>query len=306
MMLKCIVVGLFVRRLTRTRDQDRPLNSIGDFIVLAAREPAIRDGSRGSKLLGLVRSSRFEWQSTLGRLEWASWVFWWISIVSVSLVGFFYWSVTEGSFSIAIPGGLLNWKYFPIILLIANSPQLWLSFGYVFWNNQLTRIWMEHEWRGFYQKRKLPRVSYDADRLCGVHATRFLQLPYAITSSLMALSITLHWLVFQALSVNGGVSAFVDATFILSPITLIIIGMIALTLVVGISIYGVVPIHISMPVMAGSAWVVFDACCQLQEPLPSGGIQWGDISTAEERMAGFGELVGKLEDGVPYPGLKGS
>lgn len=56
-----------------------------------------------------------------------------------------------------------------------------------------------------------------------------------------------------------------------------------------------------MLLMAGSVRVILDARCQSQEPLPNGGIQWEDISSRKEKMAG--ESVGELEDGVTYPGI---
>jgi hypothetical protein len=57
-----------------------------------------------------------------------------------------------------------------------------------------------------------------------------------------------------------------------------------------------------MPVMAGSGWVVLDACCQLESPMPKEGIKWGDISTPDKRIAGFGgENVGELNEDVAYP-----
>jgi hypothetical protein len=35
--------------------------------------------------------------------------------------------------------------------------------------------------------------------------------------------------------------------------------------------------------------------------MPEGGIKWGDISIPERRIAGFGESVGELKEGVAYP-----
>jgi hypothetical protein len=41
----------------------------------------------------------------------------------------------------------------------------------------------------------------------------------------------------------------------------------------------------------------------LETNLPLRGIAWGDISTPVERLAGFGEKVGALKEGVTYPGF---
>src|SRR5271165_6656346 len=87
-----------------------------------------------------------------------------------------------------------------LLIIIGNSPQLWLSFGYLLWNNQLTRIWMVHEWRTYYQKRHLSCVSYDTDDK-GTRTSRWLQLPYWLTGTLMMVSTLLHFLVSEALFV---------------------------------------------------------------------------------------------------------
>jgi hypothetical protein len=171
---------------------------------------------------------------------------------------------------------------------------------------------MEHEWRSYNLRRKIPRISHDADQVGGVRATRFLQLPYAATAFFMTTSTILHWLVSQALFVSGGIDQFPFewsqfsgvAVIVWSPLALLIIGLITFILLLATTIYYIWPFYTVMPVMAGSARVVLDACCQLQEPLPMSGIQWGDISSDKEWIAGFGEIVGELKDGVTYPAEK--
>lgn len=88
--------------------------------------------------------------------------------------------------------------------MIVNLPQIWLNVGYMLWNNQITRIWMSHEWWGYYHTPKLPRLSHNAHQFTGVRATRFLQLPYAGTASLMAIHTLLNFLRSEALFVDGG------------------------------------------------------------------------------------------------------
>lgn len=56
--------------------------------------------------------------------------------------------------------------------------------------------------------------------------------------------------------------------------------------------------------MAGSTKIVFDSCFRLpSNGLPKTGIGWGDISTGNDRMAGFGAVVARMVEGVKYPGL---
>jgi hypothetical protein len=119
----------------------------------------------------------------------------------------------------------------------------------------------------------------------------------------MAVSTLLHWLASQAVFV-GGDTTINGFTFGLcwSPVALIAIASTTFVLLIGLSVVYFIPFRSQMPVMAGSARVVIDACCKLRLPLPDLGIQWGDISTIDQRIAGFGEDVGKLEKGVSYPG----
>jgi len=244
---------------------------------------------------------------------------WFISVLIVTILGIVGY-LTNGrslpTFAEAYPFGSANFDLsvnitaysssglFGIVVL-ANSPQLWLSSCYLLLNSQATRIWMEHEWRSYYRRKQKTRVSDDADHIGGVRITRFLLLPYAATALLMTVSTVLHWLVSQAIYVNNGVDQFElydNGTGIFwSPVALLITGFISFALLLVISSYYVWSFEIVMPVMAGSARVVLDAC---KQPLPADGIQWGDISTDEARKAGFNESVQELKTWMTYPGDK--
>ena len=56
-----------------------------------------------------------------------------------------------------------------------------------------------------------------------------------------------------------------------------------------------------MPVMCGSARVVFASCCALEE-LPLDGIMWGDVSEegSTKRKAEFSHTAGAIKDGELY------
>ena len=102
----------------------------------------------------------------------------------------------------------------------------------------------------------------------------------------MTINIILHILVSEVLLVVLGL----EYSQCWSPLALLIIGLITFTLVFAISLLYVFPFRSSMPVMAGSVRVI---CYQLELPMPAGGIKWGDISTPERRIAGFGENLSK-------------
>lgn len=322
--IKSGIIYLFVRHITRTLQRERLFNSIGDFILLGTKNPKVNLHQKGSRLT-LKRKVPVRWISTLGPRDILIWVFWFSSIFSVTIIGFVGWKTSgEGeslmAFARAAPIGSTNLWVKPGslvandslallgLILLANCPQLWLSACYLLWNNQLTRIWMEHEWRSFYLQRKLPRISHDAKRMDNVRATRFLQLPYSASAFLMTTSTVLHWLVSQALFLSGGIDQFQGseshpAVVVWSPLALIVLGLVTVPLLLVTSIYYIKPFNTVMPFMGGSARVVIEACYQLRT-LPPAGVQWGDISTESEWIAGFGEIVGEVNDRVIYPGLK--
>lgn len=201
----------------------------------------------------------------------------------------------------------------PVQLAIANSPQLWLSMSYLLWNNQITRIWGEHEWRSYSGRRKRPRVSYGAD-VDGVKNTRWLQLPYFLSLILMGISTTMHWVVSQTLFVvevenqsqlphihgQPAPDAIIFA-ICYSPTAIFVIAVIGIVLMLGITIYYILPFRSWMPFMAGSARVVFASCCALPKDLPEDGVMWGDVSDEWGRLAGFGENAKALKAGEIYP-----
>lgn len=323
LIVKLCVVYFFVRRTTRTLKNERLFNSIGDFMLLAVKEPRFHINAKGSKV-GPGLKVQVRWISTLGFLDFCIWAFWFCSILSVTIIGFVGWKTCgEGESLIAFahvaPIGSTNLMVQPggslfanesisllLLLLLANCPQLWVSICYLLWNNQLTRIWMEHEWRSYYLQRQRPRISHNAEDIVNVRNTRFLQLPYSATAFLMTTSTVLHWLVSQAFFVTRGIDPFQGPTAIInwSPIALLILALITLILLVATTIHYFTPFNTVMPFMGGSAHVVMEACYQLRT-FPSAGIEWGDISTETEWIAGFGETVVEITDGVTYPGGKG-
>jgi hypothetical protein len=324
---KSCVVHFFVRQITRTLRSERLFYSVGDFIVLGANGPTFHI-AKGSSLPGPNRKVRTRWVATLGPRDLLIWIFWFSSsVMGATFLGIGGWlrnsdGKSLAAFARAYPIGSTRLSintyilgandagFLMLTMMLANLPQLWVSACYLLWNNQLTRIWMEHEWRSYHRRRKIPRISHDADKVNGVRATRFLQLPYAATAFLMTTSTILHLLVSQAIFVSGGIDQFPfeavigAAVIVWSPLAVLILGSITIILLLVTTIYYFWPFRTAMPVMAGSARIVLDACFQLEESLPASGIQWGDISTEKEWIAGFGEIVAELTDGVTYPGEK--
>ena len=87
-------------------------------------------------------------------------------------------------------GGLLT------TVLLANSPQLLLSFLYFSYNGIFTCMLMVQEWNGYAHKRKPLRVTSPTEKQ---RSTYYLQLPYRWGLPLLIGSGLLHWLVSQSI-----------------------------------------------------------------------------------------------------------
>ena len=81
-------------------------------------------------------------------------------------------------------------------VLIANSPQVLLSFLYLLYNNLFTCMLSAKEWSGFAQYRQTLRVSSPTGMQ---RSTYFLQLPYIYSIPLLVASGLFHWLVSQSI-----------------------------------------------------------------------------------------------------------
>lgn len=90
------------------------------------------------------------------------------------------------------PAGLLG------NVLVVNSPQVLVSFLYIFYNNILTRQVVADEWVRFLREdgKKPLRVSSPVGMQRSSH---FLSLPLKYSVPLMSLSILLHWLISQSI-----------------------------------------------------------------------------------------------------------
>jgi hypothetical protein len=329
LIIKTIVVFIALKRHSHFRK--RVFNSLGDIIAVGARHPNLRTPRHGLGS-GMFRGKtchefRIPWRRALGIWDFLVAVFWWVSALGVTTYGIYSWEVVGKGLTFSdhlrrfgfgavdpmtsmIPGqsdirnGSPN--TFPLLVIIANCPQLWLSLGYLLWNNQITRIWMEREWRSYYRHAHKPRVSYDKPKdEVGTRDTRWLQLPYWLTGFLMCLNTIMHWIVSQTLfvvEILGNAQTRPNFYLNFSPLAIFCIGIVSTILILGMTIYYFVPIRTWMPLMAGSGLVVFESCVRLEARLPANGVMWGDVSTPQRRLAGFRQVADELVEDVFYPG----
>jgi hypothetical protein len=308
-----------------------------DNRALRGGEGIPRRASRGLRI----------WIQYLGILDWIVWVFWVTSVAAICYLTGISLAQVQAKFkdadsqtitsifdlfgiagfgrpSLAFivgnssPAGGTSFDGrepvgFPLQIALANSPQLWFSVGYLLWNNQITRICGEHEWRSYENRRKLPRVSYGAS-LQGTRNTRWLQLPYSVSIILMVVSTAMHWIVSQTLfvvevenqsglPVLNGTPTPPGLVYIIcySPTAIFVTACLSGLLILKITIYYVYPFRSCMPFMAGSARVVFASCTALPRQLPKDGVMWGDVSDQYGRLAGFGENARAIRVGEIYP-----
>lgn len=93
-----------------------------------------------------------------------------------------------GNGTILFPNGF--WPNFEQAILIANCPQLFLSFAYLAFNGLFTRLHMAKEWSAMGARYKALRVTNPQGQQS---STYFLQLPYRYSLPLLITSILLHW-----------------------------------------------------------------------------------------------------------------
>ena len=295
--------------------KERLVNCLGDVIVLATKYNNVHsDRIKPSTIYG---KQWIFWWRRLGKFDYLAFLLWWASVGIAIGIGRSKMEKLRNSVAFSLTRDGLNVmlgrvdtftfihslpQSFPVVLLIANSPQLWISVCLLIWNTQISQMWMEREWRSYYLRQHLPRVSFDSKEP-GTRPTRWLQLPYWLAVLLGTVSVGLHWVTSQTLNVIETVKPDGSRSIVLnySPLAILCTGLASMVLVVILSLLCIVPIRSWMPLMGGSARVVWSYCSHLPSKLPSTGIAWGDISTPTERRAGFGEEVGPMVPRVRYP-----
>ena len=91
-----------------------------------------------------------------------------------------------------------SWKFPGVlsIVLVANAPQLLLSFLYLTYNGLFTCMLLAQEWSKYGHQRGPLRVTFP---MGAQRSTYWLQIPYRYGIPLLVLSGVLHWLVSQSI-----------------------------------------------------------------------------------------------------------
>ncbi|KAH4938710.1 hypothetical protein HBI79_057550 [Parastagonospora nodorum] len=191
--------------------------------------------------------------------------------------------------------------------IIANSPQLILSWVYFSYNGLLTLLAMAREWESYMLHRKGLRVS-DAPQ-GKQRSTYFLQLPYRLAIPFMFVSGFLHWIVSQSFFLVSVQTYSYDADDPVGwklqldhPATRVSIGYSLFPMVVGVVFGGVLLVAIiaagcarfktGMPVVGSCSAAISAACQPLGEDdgdAAVAAIQWGEMGRCRNgiRHCGF-------------------
>jgi hypothetical protein len=192
-------------------------------------------------------------------------------------------------------------SYFPTdiisLALIANSPQVILSFLYLVYNGLFTSMLTGYEWTSYAYKKKGLRISRKPAG--NQRSTYFLQLPYKFGVPLVVMSGTLHWLVSQSLFVvavdaydkwgNVAGSGYgTERTCGFSPIAILSVVIVGATMLVAVIAFGFIPYKRGMPLVGSCSLAISAACHPDQYDEDKGSLlseqklQWGVVSTGED------------------------
>ena len=169
--------------------------------------------------------------------------------------------------------------------LIANLPQVVLSFLFLLYNGLFTSMLLADEWNGYARKRKPLRVT---DPKGAQRSTYRLQLPYKYGVPLLTASAILHWLVSQSLflvNMNGYRASGQELVLTLSTlgysciaiITVICLGAILILL----EVLNGFRVHRGMP-LAGSCSAAISAACHRPEEdvdAATKPVMWGVVNS---------------------------
>ncbi|RPA75210.1 hypothetical protein BJ508DRAFT_332329 [Ascobolus immersus RN42] len=207
-------------------------------------------------------------------------------------------------------------------VLVANAPQLLISFIYLIYNSIYTCMLLAHEWSTYAYTRKPLRVSYPSG---DQKSTYFLQLPYRYAIPLTGGSLLLHWLVSQSLFfsqvrvIDYGQRNYTPSLTWersvcgYSPLAIILALVVSFVLLAAPLVIGFQKFKKDIPVVGSCSAAISAACHPRPDEMGSGmslkDLQWGVVShEAGDNTKGhctFSALpVSKVKRGCWYAGQR--
>jgi hypothetical protein len=183
-------------------------------------------------------------------------------------------------------------------IVIANVPQVLLSYLYLAFNALYTSMFIAREWSAYSHERKPLRVTSPIGQQ---RDTYWLHVPFRYAAPMLAISGLFHWLTSQSIFV---VSIFVlepyhrsvarqISTCGFSPIAIILATSLGATIAIGGLVIGRFKFASGMPVAASCSAAISAGC----HPLPGDAqastlpVQWGAV-TYGKRTASNKDPVG--------------
>ncbi|KAK4554985.1 hypothetical protein LTR86_007751 [Recurvomyces mirabilis] len=214
----CNVLKIICMLVTLGARDFRPLATVGDAIDSFMERPDPATFGKGALEVGAVSSGVWRELDRYAPLPWTRHKRrWWYAIPRIQLnltflCFFLGWLAaiialiksvkSTSSFSTFgaidttnVVSSSLNASLVANVVL-ANTPQLLISFIYVFYNDAFTRMLMSHEYSQFATTRKSLRVTRPRGQQ---RSTYWLQLPFRYVVPMMSLMVLLHWLVSRSL-----------------------------------------------------------------------------------------------------------
>lgn len=189
------------------------------------------------------------------------------------------------------------------LVLLANTPQLVLSVGYLLINNLLTDMLGAWEWSKIGRmKTKLRTTNPQGQQ----RSTYFLQLPYTYAIPLMAIMTAMHYLLSASLFVvdivtykfgdNGNLVIDESGDGVqgwllnFSPLAIIFVLCVSVLLVALPIVLGFFKLQPGIPMVGSSSALISAACHPPQEEGDAGllPVQWGVVNSTIDSKTGIG------------------
>ena len=186
------------------------------------------------------------------------------------------------------------WENLIPMILLANLPQVLLSFLYLTYNSLFTSMLLAEEWSGFAHQRKTLRVTCPVGKQ---RSTYWLQLPYLYGIPLLVMSGILHWLVSQSIflvrvavednfsstttDIGHRLGEEIVSTCGYSPIAIITVIPLGVLLLLILIVNGFRKCKEGMPLAGSCSAAISAACHRPKEDLDAAvlPVLWGAVST---------------------------
>ncbi|KAI9375094.1 hypothetical protein BJX61DRAFT_531845 [Aspergillus egyptiacus] len=246
-----------------------------------------------------IRPRKKRWSHAVSRCEWNVTIAFFLTCLAVTISLFLAGSrhiyYPYIPFEVVIKAGIgkpsssrlidgLNNTSITALILIANTPQLVFSSFYYLCNSILSSMLAAAEYNDFSLRRKPLRVSWPRGLQ---RSTYYLSIPWRYSVPLLAISVTLHWLLSQAIfpviiqprdphnnktggeTQSCGYSVFpVFLTLIIGTVPVVVLGGLAMR-----------PLRSHMP-LAGSCSLAIAAACHPPEDDSEASLKpvmWGEV-----------------------------